>query len=78
MTERGDAVEEALAARMDNLEMRIAYQDEVIEALNKTVVEQWGKLDEARARIKLLEERVREVAAGAAGDAYDEPPPPHY
>jgi len=58
--------------------MRIAYQDDVIEALNKAVVEQWGKLDEALARIKLLEARIREIADSSGRDAYDEPPPPHY
>jgi SlyX protein len=78
MTKSAGASPEALATRLDNLEMRIAHQDEVIEALNKTVVEQWSKLDEARAHIKLLQERVREIADSSGGDAYDEPPPPHY
>jgi SlyX protein len=78
MPEMGEGSADALAIRMDNLEMRIAYQDEVIEALNKTVVEQWGKIDEALARIKLLEVRIREIGDSSGRDAYDEPPPPHY
>ena len=69
---------EALAARIDNLEMRITHQDEIIEVLNRTIVEQWGKLDQALAHIKRLEERIREVSDGSGRDAYDEPPPPHY
>ena len=78
MSKLGEVSPEALAARMDNLEMRIAYQDEVIEALNKTVVEQWGKIDEALGRIKLMEARIREIAESPGRDPYDEPPPPHY
>lgn len=70
--------QEAVNDRIDNLEMRVAYQDEVIEALNKTVIDQWGKLDQALARIKLLEDRLREINMGAVRDAADEPPPPHY
>lgn len=69
---------DTLADRIDNLEMRIAYQDEVIDTLNKTVIEQWAKLDEALARIKLLEARVREVQVSAIRDPSEETPPPHY
>lgn len=69
---------EQASQRIDNLEMRFAYQDEVIETLNRTIVEQWGKLDQALARIKLLEERLREIPVGAVRDAADETPPPHY
>ena len=67
-----------LAERIDNLETRIAYQDEVIEALNKTVIAQWAKLDEALARIRKLEARMREVQVSAIRDASEETPPPHY
>lgn len=66
------------SARIDNLEMRIAYQDEVIEALNKTVIDQWGKLDEAMARIKLLEARMQEVQLSNIRADNEETPPPHY
>lgn len=64
--------------RIDNLEMRIAYQDEVIDVLNKTVAEQWAKLDQALSSIKQLEERLREIQFSIVRDAADEVPPPHY
>lgn len=69
---------EALEARIDTLEMRVTHQDEVIEALNTTVIEQWAKLDRALARIKHLEDRLREIQVSPVRDAADEPPPPHY
>ena len=64
--------------RIDNLEMQITHQNEVIDALNKTVIEQWARLDQALARIKQLEDRLREVQASVVRDAADEVPPPHY
>ncbi len=67
-----------MAARIDDLETRIAYQDETIEALNKTIIEQWARLDEALARIKLLESRMREVQVSTIRDPSEETPPPHY
>jgi len=69
---------EGTEARIDNLEVQMAYQNEVIEALNKTVIEQWAKLDNALARIKQLEDRLREIQASVVRDAADEVPPPHY
>ena len=69
---------DALAERIDNLEMRIAHQDRVIEALDRTVIEQWGKLDQALARIRRLEERLKEIQASNIRDPSEEPPPPHY
>ena len=68
----------ALAARLDNLEMRIAYQDQVIEQLNAVIVEQWRTLTQAQGRIERLEQRIRETQDGASQNATDEPPPPHY
>jgi SlyX protein len=74
MAEPQDAVDE----RIDDLEMRVAYQDEVIETLNKTVIEQWAKLDQALARIRRLEARLQEINISTIRDAADETPPPHY
>lgn len=79
MTAVGETAEARYASqRIDELEMRVAYQDEVIETLNKTVIAQWSKLDEALARLKLLEARLREVQVSAIRDASEETPPPHY
>lgn len=67
-----------METRIDNLEIQIAYQNEVIEGLNKAVIAQWAKLDEAMARIKRLEDRLREIQVSVVRDAADEVPPPHY
>ena len=36
---------DSLVARIDTLEMRFAYQDQVIEDLNRTITEQWKHID---------------------------------
>lgn len=74
MTDLHDAANE----RIDTLEMRIAYQDEVIETLNKTVIEQWVQLEKAMGRIKQLEARIQEVQVSNIRSLSDETPPPHY
>ena len=67
-----------LTARIDTLEMRFAYQDQVIEDLNRTITEQWKQIDNLTRRLANLGERVQEAADNAGGPATPEPPPPHY
>jgi SlyX protein len=69
--------EEAPAARLDALEIRIAYQDQTIEELNAAVIQQAQEIDRLRREMRLLEAEMREAMAAAPGDAA-EPLPPHY
>ena len=69
---------QTLAARLETLEVRCAYQDQAIEELNQMVVQQWTKLDLALRKVAELDERLREMRESQGHDAQDEPPPPHY
>ena len=69
---------ETLSARIDALEMRIAYQDQTIEDLNQTVVAQWKQIDALTRQIAMLVDRVRQAEGQAGTPATPEPPPPHY
>ena len=70
--------EEALASRIEALEIRIAYQDETIEDLNRAITAQWKQVDLLTRKIAQLTEQLREVEGHPALAAQDEPPPPHY
>jgi SlyX protein len=65
------------AARLDSLEVRIAYQDQVIEDLNTALTRQWKELDRMSRELARLGERVQQ-AEDTGFDAAPEPPPPHY
>ena len=65
-----------LSERIDLLETRLAFQDETIETLNKTITEQWLKIDALTRQFESLRERLQEAESRAPG-ATDEPPP-HY
>ena len=52
------------------------FQDETIETLNKTITEQWLKIDALTRQVAELSERLQEAEAPAPGST-DEPPP-HY
>ncbi len=69
---------EALAARIDTLETRLAFQEEIIEDLNKAIIEQWKQIEALTRRMARLDDRMEasETRADLAG--LSEPPPPHY
>lgn len=69
---------ETVNARLEALEVRVAYQDQVIEDLNQTVIDQWKKIDALRRQLNELLDRVQEVEDNSAGPRAPEPPPPHY
>ena len=66
----------ALTDRIDILESRLAFQDHTIETLNKTVTEQWAKIDALTRQLVALGEQLREAESQMPGLANE--PPPHY
>ena len=65
-----------LSDRIDAIEARLMFQDETIETLNKTITEQWLKIDALTRQLAALSERLQEAEANAPGAANE--PPPHY
>ena len=68
--------DKTLGERIDALEARLMFQDETIETLNKTITEQWSKIDALTRQLMALGERLQE--AEARGPAAANEPPPHY
>ena len=68
--------EKTLNDRIDAFESKLMFQDETIEMLNKTITEQWLKIDALTRQVLSLSDRLQEAEANAPGPA-DEPPP-HY
>jgi len=66
------------AERLEKLETTIAYQEQAIEDLNKTVLAQAAEIAQLERLVGNLGERVREIADNPALAHPPEPPPPHY
>lgn len=65
-------------SRLDELEIRIAHQDQTIEDLNAAITAQWKVIDRLERQVALLSERLAD-AERAAGEALPvERPPPHW
>jgi SlyX protein len=65
-----------LIDRMDRLETRLTFQDDAIETLNKTVTEQWTRIDALTRQLLALNERLQEAETQIPRPANE--PPPHY
>lgn len=68
--------------RLDELESRVAFQDETIRVLNDTIATQDRQLLAVQAELKVLRERLKELASSAGGGQLasetEETMPPHY
>ncbi|WP_020562786.1 SlyX family protein [Methylosarcina fibrata] len=65
--------------RIIELEIKAAYQDDLLQALNETVSRQQQQIDRLEATCHLLNERIKSLSA-EIGSAEPSAPeiPPHY
>ena len=62
--------------RLEELESRLAYQDDTINSLNDALIGQQAKLTELERILNLMIERIQQSPSD--DDQSAEPPPPHY
>lgn len=67
-----------MAARLADLEGRLAFQDDTIEQLNKVVVEQDVRIARLEAMLRRTREQVELLLPIMHAAPGEEPPPPHY
>lgn len=65
-------------ARLDELEMRLAFQDDLINTLSEQVAKQELELRELWAAERLLHRQMKELSPSNIKREEDETPPPHY
>ena len=68
--------EQDTAARIEDLETKLTFQEDTIQKLNDVIVTCQTRVDEHDAMIRMLTEQVR--TAEHNSNPEDEPPPPHY
>jgi SlyX protein len=62
--------------RIEALEVRAAYQEQTIEALNTTITDQWKRIDELSRQVARLVDRLQEAEAREQPAPSEKPP--HY
>ena len=64
--------------RLQDLELKFVYQDDLLEQLNEVVTKQQMVIDKLHREIEKLKESMMNNGGSQFKDAVDEPPPPHY
>lgn len=64
--------------KLIDLESRIAFQDETIDALSQIVTQQQTQLDTLTKEVERLRDRLKAIIPSPLGSDEPEPPPPHY
>ena len=67
-----------LETRLDELETRLAFQDEVINTLSEQVAKQEMDIRELWEAKRLLHKQLKDVSPSNIKSEQDETPPPHY
>jgi SlyX protein len=64
--------------RLDELEAKLAFAEDLIETLNQTVIRQQRQLDSLQEQLRLLLRQMRDSQSDAEPTTLREEIPPHY
>ena len=69
-----------MSKRLDELESRLAFQDDLIEQLNEVIARQDREILALASRVRDLEAKLNDLAAAAAvpSGSPEQEVPPHY
>ena len=70
--------ENALEQRIAELEMRLAFQDDVINTLSEQVAKQEMDIRELWDAKQMLHKQLKDISPSNIKKEEDETPPPHY
>lgn len=67
-----------LQDKIIELESRLAFQDDTIQALNKIVAQQQQQMDLFEKHLQHIGKQLRDLKPSDIGPESEEVPPPHY
>ena len=76
-TQAPDSLTAWAQARLNELEAKLTFAEDMIDSLNQIVVRQQAQLDSMQQQLRLLHQRMQDAAPDEARSPRDEVPP-HY
>lgn len=67
-----------MESRLNDLETRVAFQDDLLDTLNTIVAEQQQQLDLMQREIRLLYEQIKTLSPSDIAGSNEQERPPHY
>jgi SlyX protein len=67
-----------LEARIDELESKLAFQEDTLQQLNEVIAKQDLSLRTLEHQLKLIADKYRSLQSNQIASEAEETPPPHY
>jgi len=64
--------------RLTDLEIKLAFQEDLLDSLNQVVTEQQKMIDLLQGQVRLLYQQLRSLQPSDIALATEDTPPPHY
>ena len=64
--------------KLEELETRLAFQDQEISVLNNVIIDQQKQIDLLSDKIRMLDDKMKDMKSPQLMPESEEPPPPHY
>ena len=63
---------------IEQLQMKVAFQEDAIESLNQALIAQQKQLEELQFAFKQMQSKLRAIEPSNLAAEHEETPPPHY
>lgn len=72
------SISKNLESRIAELEMKLTFQETIIEELNQALIEQQFLIDKMQVQLRYLVNKLKDVQPSNIATQAEETPPPHY
>ena len=72
------SIQQHLEQRIAELEMKVTFQETVIEVLNQALIEQQFILDKMQLQLRYVVNKMKDMQPSNIASQAEETPPPHY
>ena len=63
---------------IEQLQMKLSFQEDTIESLNQALIEQQKQMDDLQYQVKRLVSKINAIEPSNMASEKEEMPPPHY
>ena len=70
--------QQILEDRIAELEMKIAFQEQLLDELNQALVQQQFDVDKIQLQLRYLARKLKDMQPSNIASQAEETPPPHY
>lgn len=67
-----------MESRLTNLETKVAFQDDLLESLNRIIAAQQQQIDQLQQQVQMLYDQLRSLSPSDLAVPAEEERPPHY